>query len=522
VPYIFRQETGTQNRGIYRIAVLTDPAQPWEPWSPHLQRGWNHKLFYPFGASCGSVHSQSSAQNVQNNTALSRGFMVATSSMNVLGNNCNTLTSAESVMMLKERIAERYGAIRYAFGSGGSGGSIGQMEIANAYPGLLQGLMLTVSYEDMWSGALVEIDDCNLLLNYYTTPGNVPFDAAQQGKVNGHESASSCLAWDALFGSFQDPENGTGLPAGQTYNAQTNPAGVRGTFQDFAVSIFGRRPQNLWTPPEQAAGFGFAKLPYDNVGVQYGLDALQAGLITTEQFVALNERIGGVDIDHNFIPQRSVADPGAVEIAYRSSRANDTRQLDQVAIIDERWAVNAEIHTAVHSWARKQRLENANGHSDNHVIWTNGSPPAGSFDVMDRWLASIEADTSSGPLEVKIVNNKPAEAVNACFVDGQMITDEAQCRAIYPVYGMPRVAADGPLTASLVLKCQLKPLNRLDNYGPVPFTDPQWARLQAAFPGGVCDWTKPSVDQVPSVPWLTYKNGPGGQSLGPPPVSTPL
>ena len=24
VPYIFRQETGTQNRGIYRIAVLTE------------------------------------------------------------------------------------------------------------------------------------------------------------------------------------------------------------------------------------------------------------------------------------------------------------------------------------------------------------------------------------------------------------------------------------------------------------------------------------------------------------------
>jgi hypothetical protein len=84
---------------------------------------------------------------------------------------------------------------------------------------------------------------------------------------------------------------------------------------------------------------------------------------------------------------------------------------------------------------------------------------------------------------------------------------------------MPRVAADGPLTASLVLKCQLKPLNRLDNYGPVPFIDPQWARLQAAFPGGVCDWTKPAVGQVPSVPWLTYKNGPGGQPLGRAPAS---
>ena len=45
VPYIIRQETGTQNRGIYRIAVLSDPTQAVEPWAP--QPGWNHKLFYP-------------------------------------------------------------------------------------------------------------------------------------------------------------------------------------------------------------------------------------------------------------------------------------------------------------------------------------------------------------------------------------------------------------------------------------------------------------------------------------------
>ena len=69
VPYIIRQETGTQNRGIYRIAVLYDPTKPFEPWAS--QDGWNHKLFYPFGASCGTTHSQSSAQNVQNDNARS-------------------------------------------------------------------------------------------------------------------------------------------------------------------------------------------------------------------------------------------------------------------------------------------------------------------------------------------------------------------------------------------------------------------------------------------------------------------
>src|SRR5438477_5793619 len=48
VPYIIRQETGTQNRGIYRIAVLFDPTKGWEPWA--AQPAWNHKLLYPYGS----------------------------------------------------------------------------------------------------------------------------------------------------------------------------------------------------------------------------------------------------------------------------------------------------------------------------------------------------------------------------------------------------------------------------------------------------------------------------------------
>jgi hypothetical protein len=67
------------------------------------------------------------------------------------------------------------------------------------------------------------------------------------------------------------------------------------------------------------------------------------------------------------------------------------------------------------------------------------------------------------------------------------------------------------------MKCQLKPLSATDY--AVAFTPEQWARLQAAFPTGVCDWTKPSVDVQPSVPWLTFAGGPGGQPLGAAPVS---
>ena len=53
VPDVFREETGTQNRGIYRIAVLFDPARgrlsvvPREQWIRHRVgvAGWSHLWF---------------------------------------------------------------------------------------------------------------------------------------------------------------------------------------------------------------------------------------------------------------------------------------------------------------------------------------------------------------------------------------------------------------------------------------------------------------------------------------------
>lgn len=85
----------------------------------------------------------------------------------------------------------------------------------------------------------------------------------------------------------------------QLYDPVTNPAGCRSTFQDFSVNVFGQRPRNAWTAAERAAGVGFAKLPFDNVGVQYGLQALRAGAITPEQFayVAFPYAPGGRALD---------------------------------------------------------------------------------------------------------------------------------------------------------------------------------------------------------------------------------
>ena len=71
-----------------------------------------------------------------------------------------------------------------------------------------------------------------------------------------------------------------------------------------------------------------------------------------------------------------------------------------------------------------------------------------------------------------------------------------------------------------ILKCQLKPLNASD-YASVVFTAAQWARLNAAFPGGLCDWSRPGVGQQEAISPLTFAAGPGGVPLPPAPTAHP-
>ena len=537
VPYVVRRETGTVNRAIYRTAVLADPAQSVMPWAPSP---WNHKLHYLYGGGAQPNWRQGSViDDVLDDNALSRGFAVAAATSNINAQNTNTVTSAEASMMIKEHLVEQLGEIRYTLSRGGSGGSIQQQLIANAYPGVTDGILPDASFQDMFTTAGEGVD-CALLNRYYdeTSPHLWALER-QQAAVNGQESIGPCREWDVVLNldaAWLDPRIGClagtinpvpSLPeANWVYDAETNPTGARCTLQDLDVALFGTRPPEVWGPVEQQIGRGFANRPYDNVGVQYGLAALEAGTIVAEQFVDLNEHVGGWDIDYGWTPERSTADPFALEAAYRTGQMNDGTNLE-APIIDLRGQSNNEIHSSYHSWVMRARLDKANGDHDNQVIFTYplGDSKSGlAFDLMDRWLSAIEADSSDAPLAQKVVTNKPEEAVDACFVGDQRITDEGQCRTIYPYYGSPSIAAGEPFIDD-VLKCQLRSLDRAD-YN-VEFSDEQWARLQEAFPDGVCDYSKPSVGEQPSLPWLTFLAAdgsaiPGGQPLGHPPVSVPF
>jgi hypothetical protein len=532
VPFVVRVESGVINRGIYRIAVLYDPEQPdYQPWAP--QAGFNGKVLMTFGGDCSPHHGQGQPISVLDAAALSRGFAVMTSGLNILGHNCNDVVAAESMMMLKEHFIERYGPIRYTIGNGASGGSIQQHWLVSNYPGLLDGILPAASFPDMWQ-VIIAAQDCHLMNQVFNVHSPLLWPNLQQrAAVSGYATPATCLLFDNPQGMFayaritMDPTDARNCQGGPlrsmfvsggaadtsyVYDAQTNPGGTRCTVQDYGVAVWGRRAED-----------GFANRPYDNVGVQYGLQALEAGQISAEQFVDLNEKIGGLDIDWNFQQERSLADAEALRVAYRGGRITAPREAAKVPIIDLRGFSPAEIHTDVHSYSMRARLDKANGGHGNQIIWNGGLAVfpdpfafADAFLLIDRWLTAIEADTGTDAPGVKVLRHRPDDAVDACWIAGVKITDTGLCETLFPYFGTPRIAAGGPLSDD-VLKCRLMPLRRTDY--TVRFSDAQWQRMQAAFPDGICDYSRPAVGEEPVIPWLSYAQGPGGQPLGPAPAS---
>lgn len=514
VRYIVRVEKGVLDRGIYQTAVLQDPTRG------QRAAAWNNKVLMHFDGGATGHYTQDPSPDVLLDHALSRGFLVASSGMMKFGYNTNQVVAAETVMMLKERIIERLGPIRYTIGDGCSGGSLQQQLLAVGYPGLLNGIQPSCSYPDEWTAAS-QMTDCHLLAGAFERdPGLLGLTPQQRAAIAGHKRASNCESYHKIVSVTLDPSyaRGCNLPPSQVYHPQTNPAGVRCSVQDYQRAIWGPRPQD-----------GFAKRPLGNVGVQYGLDAMNSGAITPEQFVRANEAVGGLDIDWRPTPERMRADPGALRTAYRSGQVVDGRRLAEVPIIDLRPYSEVEYHNTVNSYQVRARLDRDNGGHANQLIWRF---PAGvpspyprldiaeqSLVLMDAWLAAVERDHGAAPLAVKVARAKPGGAGDTCWIDGRRVDNPARCDAAFPTYASPRIAAGGPW-ADDVLACRLRPMRPADYRAPL--TAVQWRRLAAVFPAGVCDWAAPGVDQQPSLPWMSFAERPGGRPLGPPPGSTPL
>jgi len=511
--YIVRVETGTINRAIYQTAILADPTTAVGPSAP--PPAWNGKLVYTFGGGCvGGWYMQGSNlgnRGILEDLMLRQGYAVASSSLNVFGNNCAMLLAAESLAMVKERFIKSYGVPKFTIGVGCSGGSEQLHPIGDAYPGLVDGMIVGCSFPELIGGVVLNLTDADLMAHYFAHT-ELAWSDSEKAAAAGYPNATTAITIGPL-GVRIKAEGGdcnAVIPESTRFSRAKNPSGVRCDVYDHAVNVFGKDAKT-----------GAARRTWDNVGVQYGLAALKAGAISARQFIDLNRAIGAFDNDGNYSVARAEADPVALKRAYETGQITyGGMGLKSTPIIDYRGYVDqpensAENHSRFHSFSMRARLEQVNGSAANHVMLIESGLPGtrGLFSdespvlshaltQMDEWLSKLNAGGETRPSLAAIAKAKPADLIDACFTDGgtvkiaetQVYQGDTKCNKLYPSYSTPRMVAGEPL-ANNVLKCQLAPIDAAGYGGKLGKDD--LAELKSIFPKGVCDYSKPGVGQAP-------------------------
>jgi hypothetical protein len=525
VPVIVRTEIGVINRSGYAISMLHDPAAGGLP-TPDNQaanKGWNGKLIYCYGGGVQAAYHSGLGSgmtgtmtgcSIMGDNMIKRGYALASGTLNRFGGNNNDVTSAETTAKVKEHFVEEFGAPVFTIGYGPSGGSMQQNLIGNNYPGLLDGTIPQRLYADTMT-FLQPLYDCELLANYFKK-NPAGWGENQKTAVAGTTTFGYCTTNGARYPNAR-PDNCDAAVKDAIANDPAFKAGVRCTYQDNLVNTFGKDPKT-----------GAARNPFDNVGIQYGLNAFNEGKITFDQFVDLNKKIGGMDNDGKIVAARQVGDADALKAAYASGRVNEGGAgLNEIPILDIRTWVETQpiptvnyttidVHNNVHSKVLRARMNKTNGDSSNMVtVVTVEGANRGDGSViqqvelrylqyLDTWLENIAADTRNIPKAQKVRANRPAEMTDSCFpTEWMKINSVEECEKIFPYGSHPRIAAGGPQTDD-VLKCTTKPVTAADYKAKLSAA--QLTTLKEVFPNGVCDYSKPGVGQVPLAgTWIMYQ-----------------
>lgn len=524
VPYVVRVESGVINRSIYEFAVLADPKQP--AVSP-FQRptGWNGRLAYNFGGGCpGGWYKQGAGTGgINDDWLLGQGYAFASSSLNVFGNNCQPVTAAETMAMTKEHVIETIGAPEATLGIGCSGGSYQVFNIGDNYPGLLDGILAGCVFPEVDFATINTITDARLLQVYFGK--NTGYTDEQKRAVSGFGKVGTINNLGEA-GRRIDPRvycPGE-LPANLRYDPVTNPGGARCDVYSHQLNIFGAVPATDGRIPLR---------PLDNVGIQYGLAAVNSKAITVDQFLDLNAKIGGFDRDANVVAQRTVADRSAIDTSYSTGQLVRGGRLGSLPIIELREYTdelpNGDIHLKFHSFSFRDRLTKANGDAANHVMWTlpfgkggfgTGNPVfRDAVNQLDAWTSTVQsqrptAGTTTLPSHSTVVAAKPAGTADACWSPtGSKVNEtqvpgvrNTQCNTWYPGWPSPRMVAGAPVVND-VIACHRKPVSQADYQ--VSFTPAQLSRLRSIFPSGVCNWSVRGIGQTlrQSTSWPSFGTG---------------
>ncbi|WP_307851282.1 DUF6351 family protein [Nocardiopsis sp. MG754419] len=519
VPYTVRVETGTVNRSVYETAVLHDPRGPEpDPWT--APEGWNRRLVHKFGGGCpGGWYVQGDrTAGVIDHGMLSRGYAVVSASLNVFGNNCNDLVAAETAVATKERFTLSYGAPDHTLGWGNSGGAYQAHQIADNHPGVLDGVLVSQSYPDVGSGTVPAVTDALLLRSY----ANAHPDALTADQLRAVSGFGDPEGIDAMADAATriDPRGvcPDALPESERYHPEDRPDGARCDLYAHTVNVYGTDPDT-----------GLPRRPLDNVGIQYGLSALEDGDIDVDAFLHLNEHIGGFDLDGAVVADRTEGDHEAIAAAYDSGRVlHGGGGLADIPVVDHRPyqddAPDGDIHMRYHSFSTRERLQKANGTVANHVmlverhrsgVFDAAEPVAGRALVeLDTWVGDAARDARvrphASPIE-RVERTRPDWLTDSCWVEGERIITplsptaggpDDPCAETFPVHGSPRTVAGGPLSSD-VIKCRLTPFDATGL--AVAFDEEQTERAREVFTEGVCDWSSPGVEQrAPQGPWQFF------------------
>jgi len=550
---LIRVEQGTINRFIYTLVM---PINLNEIGQRLSKSRWNKRLIYQFNGGSGIGYRQGKQKAARviarQKQQLLDGYAVISSSGNKTSYTYNMLLAEDTARRVKKHFVSLYGQPLYTVGIGGSGGGLAQYLIAQNSTGILDGLIPLYSYPDMISQTTYALD-CDLLNNYFT------FRAKKKSQWRDWQKRQAVEGMNALNNfpqraAYLQPVNQImagfvpSLPSG-------NSECINGYF---GLSSFINNPRqgflrkffngdvvkqvkwSFWQDLVNVLGVdkqGYGLSTWDNVGVQYGLIALQNEMITVNEFIDLNSKIGSwkpqseMKAEHIWLPfgrkmpfwlslwgnqnitkttqgiaSRHSGSIKAMQAAYRTGQVFIGKI--SLPVIDVRHYLEKDLdmHHVSASFYSRLRITEHNGHNNNHVIWIsdkNYNPAVLAFKLMDEWLLRLKREP-----ELSVTDAKPKSLYDQCFSatgevlfqggntwDGQWNNKgEGECHKIYPMYSTSRIQAGGTWSGDM-FKCQLMPVNKAIKNGVYGSVDMQLyqQKLEQIFPQGVCNYD--GIDQ---------------------------
>jgi hypothetical protein len=493
---------------------------------------------------------------------LRKGYAIAHSTANQTSTSYDIQLAEDTLARVKRQFVARYGEPNYTIGLGKSGGAIQQYLIGQNRPGLLDAGIAMYSYPDTVT-QITRVMDCELLEYYFDV---VDADNEKWQTWSQRSWIEGFNARDDLSNQFEHLRALQKLRLGQWpswsrghtecsmswRNLTPHVANPRYTYFEslFAPDVARQVPFTYWDNQKLVYGTdpqGYARRTYDNVGVQYGLEALKNRQVTTDEFLHLNSNIGGwlppaqmqrerfwnsggaqstlAEVSlwshHNMTstqsPQRPAprnsADVETLAAAYKSGNVFLGR-ID-MPILDFRHYLEPKLdmHHSMQSFVTRLRMQREQGHWDNQLIWF-ADLPYEPFDqalqMMERWLDNLRADET-----LSVAAARPANATDRCYgSDGTLIAEGAgvwdgtwngkaagTCMQAFPVYKNPRLVA-GDDYAGYIMKCHLQSIDQaIDNgvYEPVDVSAHR-DELRRIFPDGVCDYSLGDAGR-PSAIW---------------------